>query len=109
MVTMITLHLLVKENREQAIGVLTKNTELSRKAPGFISREIFFALDAPLKGYSVTTWNTREDLENFRASPERPPLKREGNNGAINLLTSDGPLLVFSHTNTDIFEKLDVP
>jgi len=106
---MITLHMLTKEHRQQAIGVLTKNTELSRKAQGFISREIFFALDDPLKGYSITTWETREDLENFRVNPERPPLKREGDDGAINLITSDGPLLVFTHTNTDIFERLDVP
>ena len=109
MVTMITLHMLEKENREQAIGILTKNTELSRTAQGFISREIFFALDDPLKGYSITTWATREDLENFRANPERPPLKREGDDGAISLITSDGPLLVFTHTNTDVFERLDVP
>ncbi len=108
MVTMITLHILVQENRDEAVGVLTKNTELSRKAKGFVSREIFFALDDPLKGYSVSTWETSEDLENFRLSPDRPPLKREGDNGAISLVKPDGLLPIFTHTTTDIFERLNV-
>ena len=106
---MITLHMLSEEHRELAMGVLTKNTELSRKAKGFISREIFFANNDRLKGYSITTWETREDLENFRANPQRPPLKGTGENGAINLLTPDGPVLVFTHTNSDVFDRLDVP
>ena len=42
MVTMITLHMLCAENREQAVGVLTKNTELAREAKGFVSRNIYF-------------------------------------------------------------------
>jgi hypothetical protein len=51
MLTMITLHMLSEENREQAKWVLTRNTELARKAKGFISRNIYFCIDDPLKGY----------------------------------------------------------
>ena len=107
MVTMITLHRLSRENRDQAMYVLTKNTELSRKAKGFVSREVFFSTDDPLKGYSITTWDSREALENFRTHPERPPLQGEG--GAIHALTPDGPVLVFTHVDSDVFESLHVP
>ena len=33
MVTMITLHILVQENRDEAVGVLTKNTCLLYTSP----------------------------------------------------------------------------
>ena len=109
MVTMITLHMLYAENREQAVGVLTKNTELAREAKGFVSRNIYFCVDDPLKGYSITTWESREDLENFRSNPARPPLKGDGKGGAIHLETPDGPVLVFTSTDTSVFERLHVP
>ena len=109
MVTMITLHMLSKQNREKAQWVLTTNTKLARKAKGFISRNIYFCVDDPLKGYSITAWETCDWLENFKASPERPPLKSEVKGGPIHLQTEDGPVLVFTSTDTSIFEVLDVP
>ncbi len=109
MVTMITLHMLSAENREQALGVLTKNTELSRKAKGFISRNIYFCVDDPLKGYSITTWESREDLENFKVSPARPTLKEESKGGPMHVETAAGPVLVFTSTDTSVFECLHVP
>ena len=109
MVTMITMHMLSEQNREKAQWVLTTNTELARRAKGFISRNIYFCVDDPLKGYSITTWETRDDLENFKVSPERPPLKSDVKGGPIHLQTEDGAVLVFTSTDTDIFEVLDVP
>jgi heme-degrading monooxygenase HmoA len=106
---MITLHMLSEENREQAKWVLTRNTELARKAKGFISRNIYFCIDDPLKGYSITQWESREDQENFKRNPERPPLKAEGKGGAIYLQTDDGPVLVFTSTDSHLYETLDVP
>lgn len=109
MVTMITLHIINEEHREQAIALLKKNTELSRKAKGFISRDILFSVDDPLKGYSITTWETRENLENFRVSPERPPLHTEGEESRVYEKTPAGLVLLFTRTDSDIFEVLDVP
>jgi hypothetical protein len=40
MVTMITMHMLSKDNREKAKWVLTTNTELARKANGFINDRV---------------------------------------------------------------------
>jgi heme-degrading monooxygenase HmoA len=105
LVTMITLHLLAEDNFDQAMYVLTKNTELSRQAPGFVSRDVFFCVDDRLKGYSITTWETREDLENFRTHPQRPPLQGEGGEGAIHLITGDGPVLVFTYTDSNVYER----
>ena len=102
---MITLHLLAEDNFDQAMYVLTKNTELSRQAPGFVSRDVFFCADDRLKGYSITTWETREDLENFRTHPQRPPLQGEGGEGAIHLMTGDGPVLVFTYTDSNVYER----
>ena len=105
MVTMITLHMLAEDNFEQAMYVLTKNTELSREAKGFVSRNVFFCVDDRLKGYSITTWESREDLESFRISPQRPPLQGEGGDGAIQLITDDGPVLVFTYTDSNVYER----
>ena len=107
MVTMITLHLLAQENFDQAIALLKINTELSRKAKGFISRNIYFSSKNHLKGYSVTTWETREDCDNFAASPERPPLNAEGD--LVYEITDNGPVLLFTYTDSDVFEVMDVP
>ena len=109
MVTMVTLHIVVEENREQAVALLKKNTELARKAKGFISRQILFSVNDPLKGYSITTWETREDLRTFASSPERPPLEYEGEERQVYEITSTGRVHIFSHTNSDIFEEVDVP
>ena len=107
MVTMITLHLLAEENFAQAIALLKINSELSRKARGFVTRDIFFSTKDRLKGYSVTTWQTREDCDNFAASPERPPLKAEGD--LVYEITDDGPVLLFTYTDSDVFEVMEVP
>ena len=109
MVTMITLHILSAENREHGMYVLTKNMELTRKAKGYVSRSTYFSVDDPLKGYSVTTWETREDLENFRVSPLRPPLGGEGEGGAVDLITPDGPVLAFTLVDSGVFEELAGP
>ncbi len=107
MVTMITLHLVAEENRERALAVLKKNTELGKKVKGFVSRHIFFSMNDPLKGYSITTWETREDLEAFRVNPERPTLVHEGKERRVYEKTSEGLALLFSHTDSDIFELVD--
>jgi heme-degrading monooxygenase HmoA len=102
MVTMITLHLVEKENRGQAMALLKKNTELAKRAKGFVSRQVVFSVNDSLKGYSITTWKTREDLEAFRVNPDRPPLVTEGKR--IYEKTPRGNVLLFTHTDTDIFE-----
>lgn len=107
MVTMITLHMLTEETFDQAINLLTVNTELSRKANGFISRNIYFSNKNRLKGYSVTSWETREDCDNFAASPERPPLKAEGD--LVYEITDAGPVLLFTYVDSDVFEVMAVP
>jgi heme-degrading monooxygenase HmoA len=104
MVTMITLHMLSKDNRKQAMEILRKNTELAQKAKGFVSRQVFISANDPLKGYSITTWKTREDMENFRKNPERPPLMFEGEERRIYEKTSQGNILVYTHTENDTFE-----
>ena len=40
MVTLITLHLLSSDNYDHALGVLKKNTDLAKKAKGFVSRKV---------------------------------------------------------------------
>jgi len=102
MVTMITLHLIAKENREQAMALLKKNTALAKKAKGFVSRQVLFSVNDPLKGYSITTWKTREDMEAFRVNPERPSLVSEGKK--MYEKTPKGNVLLFTYTDTDIFE-----
>ena len=104
MVTMITLHMVAKENREQAMALLKKNTDLAKKAKGLISRQVFFAVDDPLKGYSITSWKSREDMEAFRLNPERPPLVYEGKEKRAYEKTPKGNVLLFTSTVTEIFE-----
>ena len=38
MITLVTLHIVHEPNREQALWLLRRNTELARQAPGFFSR-----------------------------------------------------------------------
>ncbi len=104
MITMITLHMLSEGNREQAMEVFKKNTELAQRAKGFVSRQVFISIDDPLKGYSITTWKTREDMENFRKNPERPSLISEGEERRMYEKTPQGDVLVFTHTASDKFE-----
>lgn len=109
MVTMITLHVFNPDTRDQGIALVTKNTELARKAPGFVARDLYVSVNDPLKAYSITTWETREDLERFRHNPERPPLLTEGEEHRVYEKTADGPVLLFTLTDSDVFELIDVP
>ncbi len=107
MITLITLHMLSRGNYGQAMGVLTKNTELARKAKGFVSRRVLIDVEDRLKGYSITTWESREDMDAFLKSPERPTLEFEGEEMKVYEKTSSGRVLVFTHVDTGIF-KIDV-
>lgn len=109
MVTMITLHVFAAETRDQGITLVTKNTELARKAPGFVSRDLYVSVNDPLKAYSITTWETREDLERFRRNPERPQLVTEGEEHRVYEKTANGLVLLFTSTDSDVFELIDVP
>jgi heme-degrading monooxygenase HmoA len=109
MVTMINLHIVNPEQRERAIRLLKKNTELARKAKGFISREIYFSTKDPLKGYSIATWETRADMEAFLKSPGRPALVTEGPEKRVYEKTPDGNVLLFTSTDPDVFELVEVP
>jgi antibiotic biosynthesis monooxygenase (ABM) superfamily enzyme len=104
MVTMITLHLVNKEKREQAMALLKKNTELAAKAKGLILRQVLFSQKNPLKGYSITAWETKENMEAFLISPERPPLVTEVEEGRVYEKTPEGNVLLFTYTDTEIYE-----
>ena len=104
MVTMINLHIVNKENLEEAMTLLKENTDLAKKAKGFVSRQVFFSLKDPTKGYSITTWETKEDMEAFRVNPERPPIVTEGEEKRVYAKTKKGKVLLFTQTDPDIFE-----
>ena len=104
MVTMINLHIVNKENLEQAMALLKKNTDLAKKAKGFVSRQVFFSVKDPTKGYSITTWETKEDMEAFSGNPERPPIITEGEEKRVYEKTAKGNVLLFTRTDPDIFE-----
>lgn len=109
MITMINLHIVNPEQRDRAIALLKKNTELARKAKGFISRHIFFSIDDPLRGYSIASWETREDMDRFFQDPERPSLTTEGPEKRVYEETPQGKILLFTSTNPELFEVVDVP
>jgi heme-degrading monooxygenase HmoA len=109
MITMINLHMVNPEQRDRAIWLLKRNTELARKAKGFISRQIFFSTSNPLKGYSIATWETRADMEAFLANPERPKLVTEGPEKRVYEKTPTGNVLLFTSTDPETFEIVDVP
>jgi heme-degrading monooxygenase HmoA len=109
MVTMINLHIVNPEQRERAMWLLKTNTELARGAKGFVSRNIYFSVSDPLKGYSIATWETREDMETFLKSPGRPALVTEGPEKRVYENTPNGKVLLFTSTNPDVFELVDVP
>jgi heme-degrading monooxygenase HmoA len=109
MITMINLHLVNPEQRDRAIWLLKKNTELARKAPGFVSRHIYFSTSDPLRGYSIATWETRADMDRFLKSPDRPALVTEGPEKRVYEDTPSGRVLLFTSTNPEIFEEVEVP
>ncbi len=106
MITRITLHIVNEANKEHAYELLRVNTELARKAKGFVSRDVLFSLQDPLKGYSITSFETKADLDAFTASPERPRLEMRGEDRQVHEITPTGSRMLFSHTQSDLFEPL---
>ena len=109
MITLVTLHIVNEENREQALWLLKENTRLARKAKGFVSRDILFSNKDPSKGYSITTWESEADMDRFLKSPERPPLEYEGEETRVYLKTPKGRVLLFTRTDSDRYELVPVP
>lgn len=105
-VTRLTLHIVHEPNRQQAIALLNENTVLARQAKGFISRHVYFAKDDPLKGYSITTFGTREELDAFTANPARPKLEMKGSTREVHLKTETGSILLFKQTESALYEEL---
>jgi len=96
--------MLSPDNYDQSMGVLTKNTELACKAPGFITRKVLIDVTDRLKGYSMTTWETQQYMDDFLTSPERPALEFEGEENRVYEITPSGRIMVFSLTNSASFE-----
>ena len=109
MIRLITLHVVNEPNRELALWLLKRNTELARQAKGFVSRDIFFSKKDPSKGYSITTWESEADMERFLKSPERPPLEYEGEETRVYLRRPEGRVLLFTRTDSDRYEVIPVP
>jgi heme-degrading monooxygenase HmoA len=106
MITLVTLHVVHEPNREQALWLLRRNTELARQAKGFVSREVVFSRKDPSKGYSITTWDSEEDMDRFLRSPARPPLEYEGEETRVYLKTPEGRVLLFTRTDSERCEAL---
>jgi heme-degrading monooxygenase HmoA len=106
---MINLHIVNPEQRDRAIWLLKRNTEIARTAKGFVSRHIHFSVTDPLRGYSIATWETREDMDNFFKNPDRPRLITEGPEKRVYEDTPNGRVLLFTSTSPEIFETIDVP
>jgi heme-degrading monooxygenase HmoA len=109
MITLVTLHIVHEPNREQALWLLKRNTELARQAKGFVSRDILFSRKDPSKGYSITTWASEADMDRFLKSPDRPALEYEGEETRVYLKTPQGRLLLFSRTDSDRYDPVPVP
>lgn len=105
MITVLVLHVIAAENREQAEALIVRNTTDAKKAPGFVSRRILYSVDEPLVCYSVTSWRTQADFDAFRTRPERPATETEGEERRIYERTDAGRRLLFSRSeNTICFE-----
>ena len=105
-ITRLTLHIVCKKNRRRALALLNKNTELAREARGFVARHVYFAQDDPLRGYSITTFKTRKDMDAFSANPERPPLEFKGKARKVYERTRRGSVLLFTHTESALYEEV---
>lgn len=106
MITRITLHIVYEPNKEHAFELLRINTELARKAKGFVAREVHFSTQNPLKGYSITSFELKAALEAFGASPERPKLEMRGPDRQVHEITPTGSRQLFSHTESELYEPL---
>lgn len=109
MITLVTLHIVNEANREQALWLLKRNTELAREAKGFVSRDILFSKKDRSKGYSITTWKSEADMDRFLRSSDRPPLEYEGDETRVYLKTPQGRILLFTRTDSDRCEPVPVP
>ncbi len=107
MFTQITLHMVNEKNYNEAMELLKVNTQIAKKVKGFVSRQVYFDVNNPLKGYSLTSWETREDLEAFRGNPDRPALSIEGPDDSVYLITDNDRLLLFPYTDSGVFEIVD--
>jgi heme-degrading monooxygenase HmoA len=107
MITVVVLHVIAKENRAQAEFLIERNTNDSKRAEGFVSRRILFSVEDPLRCYSVTSWRSRKDLENFRTRPNRPVLEIEGAERRIYQQPPSGRQLLFTESSTEICTEED--
>ena len=72
MFTTVSIHEMVPGTEQRAIEMFSIGTRIARKLEGFISRDILIAVDDPLKLTTVTSWQTMEQLEAFKATSGRP-------------------------------------
>ena len=92
MITTISVHYVNAGLREEALDLLEATTILGRKQTGFISRDIFIAVDDPMKMTTVTSWETKEQLDTWGQNTDRP--KRD----------KDAPPL-FSKVDIQVYEE----
>jgi len=107
MITIVVLHVIAEENRDLALGLISRNTEKAKQFPGFISRRILHSLDDPCCCYSVTSWRTQADIDRFRNRPDRPQLDVEGEERRIYERTPAGCILLFTRTRTETCEEAE--
>ncbi len=72
MFTTISVHWLNEGQQNATMDIFKTNTVLARKQEGFISRDILIAVDDPMKITTVTSWQTKEQLETWAKNPDRP-------------------------------------
>src|SRR5262245_41490541 len=108
MITLVTLHIVNEAHREEALWLLRRNTELASQAKGFVSRSVLFSKKNPSKGYSITTWESEEDMDRYLKSEERQPREYEGEETRVYLKTPTGRVLLFIRTDSERCESLPV-
>ena len=72
MFTTISIHQVNPGQKETALDIFKTNTILGRNQQGFISRDIFVSVEDPMKITTVTSWETKSQLEAWAKNPERP-------------------------------------
>ena len=95
MFTTVSIHKCNPGQKEKALDIFTTNTVLARKQGGFISRDILIAVEDPMKITTVTSWETREQLDAWASNPDRP----KGVKGAPRL---------FSEMEITVYEDVEV-
>ena len=71
MIAVLTHHWAKSHLVDEARAKLDGNGLAQSKAPGFVSRQTFIALDDPTQISSVVLWETNEIYDEWKASPER--------------------------------------